>query len=172
MLMPRQGDRVIVEYRGKLDDGTVFASTRDQGEPLEFTIGAGIMLPDFEMAIMNLNPGESVSIHVPAAQGYGMRDESLVISMPVTSLPNGEPLPVGAMLGIQGPDGEVMRVRVVEVNDDEVVLDCNHELAGEALNFDITLVDVEDDDVMEREKHAAGCACGCDRLQESLKAVK
>ena len=169
--MPQQGDKVVVEYRGKLDDGTLFASTKDQGQPLEFTIGAGIMLPDFEMAIMTLNPGDSISIHIPSAQAYGERDESLVITMPLTSLPNGEPLPVGAMLGIQGPDGDVMRVRVVEVRDDEVVLDCNHELAGEALNFDITLVDVLDEgDAVEREKHAAGCTCGCDRLQESLSA--
>lgn len=110
--MVNQGDRVIVEYRGKLDDGTEFASTKVQGEPL----------------------------------------------------------PVGAMLGIQTPEGDVMRVRVLEVGDEEVVLDCNHELAGQNLNFDITLVGVVSETPIEHELHPEGCMCGCDRLQESLAA--
>ena len=46
--MVNQGDRVIVEYRGKLDDGTEFASTKVQGEPLEFVAGSGVVLPDFD----------------------------------------------------------------------------------------------------------------------------
>ena len=105
-----------------------------------------------------------------ASRAYGQRDEALVISMPVTSLPNGEALPVGAMLGIQTPGGDVMRVRVLEVGDEEVVLDCNHELAGQNLNFDITLVDVVSETPIEHEQHPEGCTCGCDRLQESLAA--
>lgn len=168
--MVNAGERVVVEYRGKLDDGREFASTHAQGELLEFVAGSGAMLPDFEYAVMGMSEGETRSIHIPMDRAYGSRDESLVITMPATTLPNGEALPVGAMLGIQGPDGDVMRVRVLEVSDDEVVLDCNHELAGENLNFDITLVEVRRESAAEHEKHAAGCTCGCDRLQESLKA--
>ncbi len=169
--MVNQGDRVVVEYRGKLADGTEFASTKAQGSPLEFVVGSGVMLPDFELAVMGMNVGETRSIHIPVDRAYGWRDEGLVITMPATSLPNGEVLPVGAMLGIQTPEGDVVRVRVVEVRDDEVVLDCNHELADQALNFDITLVDVETETAMEHELHPEGCTCGCDRLQESLKAA-
>ena len=117
--MVNQGDRVIVEYRGKLDDGTEFASTKVQGEPLEFVAGSGVVLPDFDYAVMGMDVGETRSIHIPADRAYGQRDEELVISMPVTSLPNGEALPVGAMLGIQTPEGDVMRVRVLEVGDEE-----------------------------------------------------
>lgn len=168
--MINQGDRVIVEYRGKLDDGTEFASTKVQGEPLEFVAGSGVVLPDFDYAVMGMDVGETRSIHIPADRAYGQRDEALVISMPVTSLPNGEALPVGAMLGIRTPEGDVMRVRVLEVGDEEVVLDCNHELAGQNLNFGITLVDVVSETPIEHELHPEGCACGCDRLQESLAA--
>lgn len=169
--MVNQGEKVIVEYRGKLDDGTQFASTKEQGAPLEFIVGSGIMLPDFEFAVMGMNVGETRSIHIPADRAYGQRDESLVITMPATQLPNGEELPEGAMLGIQTPEGDVMRVRVVEVGDDEVVIDCNHELAGCNLNFDITLVNVERETPVEHELHPDGCTCGCDRLQESLKSA-
>lgn len=169
--MVNQGDKVIVEYRGKLDDGTEFASTKEQGVPLEFVVGSGIMLPDFEFAVMGMDVGETRSIHIPADHAYGQRDEGLLITMPPTQLPNGEALPVGAMLGIQTPEGEVVRVRVVEVNDDEVMLDCNHELAGCNLNFDITLVDVRGESPIDHELHPQGCTCGCERLQESLKAA-
>lgn len=169
--MVNQGDCVVVEYRGKLDDGTEFVSTKAQGAPLEFVVGSGVMLPDFELAVMGMNTGETRSIHIPVDHAYGQRDESLLITMPATQLPNGESLPVGAMLGIQTPEGEVVRVRVVDVDDNEVVLDCNHELAGCNLNFDITLVDVETETAMEHELHPQGCTCGCERLQESLKAA-
>lgn len=170
--MVNQGDCVVVDYRGKLDDGTEFASSKTQGAPLEFTIGSGIMLPDFELAIMGMNVGETRSIHIPADSAYGQRDESLIITMPATELPNGEPLPVGAMLGIQTPEGDVVRVRVVEVDDDEVKLDCNHELAGCNLNFDITLVEVKSESSIEHELHGEGCTCGCDRLQQSLEQAQ
>lgn len=170
--MVKAGDRVIVDYRGKLDDGTEFVSTKAQGAPLEFVVGSGVMLPDFDFAVAGLSVGESCSIHIPADQAYGQRDENLVITMPAASLPNGEALPVGAMIGIQTPEGDVMRVRVMEVGEDEVVLDCNHELAGQALNFDITLMDVISKDNIEPELHPEGCACGCDRLKESLKATQ
>lgn len=169
--MVNQGDRVVIEYRGKLDDGTQFVSTSEQGTPLEFTVGSGVTLPDFEFAVMGMNVGETRSIHIPADRAYGQRDESLAITMPATQLPNGEALPVGAMLGIQAPDGDVMRVRVVEVGDDEIVVDCNHELAGCNLNFDITLVDVITEAPIDRELHPEGCTCGCDRLQEALKTA-
>lgn len=170
--MVKQGDRVIIEYRGRLDDKTEFVNTKSQGAPLEFVMGSGIVLPDFEYAIAGMSVGESISIHIPADQAYGQYDESLIIRMPATSLPTGDALPVGSMLGIQTPEGDIMRVRVLEVDDDEVVLDCNHELAGQALNFDITLVDVISEDNIEPELHPEGCTCGCDRLQQSLKAAQ
>ena len=166
--MVNQGERAVVEYRGKLDDGTEFASTQAQGAPLEFIVGTGIMLPDFEYCVAGMSVGETHSIHIPADRAYGQRDESLVITMPLTSLPNGEPLPVGGMLGIQTPEGEIVRVRVLDVGDNEVVLDCNHELAGQNLNFDITLIDVVSETPIEHELHPTECTCGCDRLQESL----
>ena len=59
---------------------------------------------------------------------------------------------------------------LLAVGDEEVVLDCNHELAGQNLNFDITLVDVVSETPIEHELHPEGCTCGCDRLQESLSA--
>ncbi len=71
-----QGIRVIVEYRGKLDDGTEFALTKVQGEPLEFVAGSGVVLPDFDYAVMGMKVGETRSIHIPADRAYGQRDEA------------------------------------------------------------------------------------------------
>lgn len=166
--MLHQGEHAIVEFRGTLSDGREFASTRARGKPLEFVVGSGTMLPDFEYAVMGMEIGESRSIHIPADSAYGMRDESLVIPMPLTSLPNGETLPVGGMLGIETPEG-VVRIRIVSIDEKTVTIDCNHELAGHDLNFDITLINVAGKSAVERELHPVGCTCGCNKLKASLE---
>jgi len=59
------GDQIKVHYTGTLDDGTVFDSSRER-EPLEFTIGNGQLIKDFETAIVGLTEGESTIIRIPA----------------------------------------------------------------------------------------------------------
>ena len=87
----------------------------------------------------------------------------------ITKIPFGTTA-AGETVSIYTLENRNMRVRVLEVGDEEVVLDCNHELAGQNLNFDITLVDVVSETPIEHELHSEGCTCGCDRLQESLSA--
>lgn len=169
--MVHKGDKVVVDYRLRLDDGTEYANTRKQGEPVEFEIGSGAMLPDFECTVMGMEEGESRSIHVPMNRAYGARDKNLVVTVPPIALPDGTQMPVGAVVGLNTPEG-VIRVRVLEVSEGGVRLDCNHELAGRSLDFDITLVGVKgakSTSAVEQERHSAGCSCGCDRLQKALQ---
>lgn len=127
--MVRAGEKAIVDYRLKLEDGTEYVNTEKLGQTFEFIAGKGTMLPDFEYTVMGMSVGESRSIHTPVDRAYGLRDESLVISVPPAFLPNGEPIPEGATIGISTPDG-IMRAKVLSVTDEAVVLDCNHALAG------------------------------------------
>ena len=78
MAQAQQGDKVRVHYTGKLDDGTVFDSSTD-GEPLEFTIGEGNIIPGFEIAVVGMSPGDSKVETIPIEQAYGPhREESLI----------------------------------------------------------------------------------------------
>lgn len=142
--MATKGKKVKAHYKGTLDDGTVFDSSYDRGEPIEFVVGVGQMIPGFDAAVLEMEVGDKKSVHIPANEAYGEYDERNVAQIPLDRVPNAENLPVGQTIMISTPDGGGMPVKVLKIEDGDVFLDGNHELAGEALNFDIELVSVED----------------------------
>lgn len=141
--MSNSGKKVKTHYRGTLDDGTQFDSSYDRGELIEFTCGAGQMIPGFDAAVVDMALGEKKSVHIPAKDAYGEYNEQAVQKIPVNQVPNADQLPVGQTVYFNSPYGP-MPAKVVSVTIDEVVLDMNHELAGKDLNFDIELVEVVD----------------------------
>lgn len=142
--MSNEGKRVRAHYTGTFDDGTVFDSSVERGEPLEFVCMAGQMIPGFDAAVNEMEVGETKKVHLPASEAYGERDEALVQSVPTANVPGADELPVGQTVYLQGPGGQPLPVLVVEVNDQYVVFDLNHEMAGKDLNFEITLVEIVD----------------------------
>ncbi|WP_418863725.1 FKBP-type peptidyl-prolyl cis-trans isomerase [Slackia exigua] len=141
--MSNSGKKVKTHYRGTLDDGTQFDSSYDRGEPIEFTCGAGQMIPGFDAAVVDMALGEKKSVHISAKDAYGEYNEQAVQKIPANQVPNADQLPVGQTVYFNSPYGP-MPAKVVSVTIDEVVLDMNHELAGKDLNFDIELVEVVD----------------------------
>lgn len=142
--MSNEGKRVRAHYTGTFDDGTVFDSSVERGEPLEFVCMAGQMIPGFDAAVNEMEVGETKKVHLPASEAYGKRDEALVQSVPTANVPGADELPVGQTVYLQGPGGQPLPALVVEVNDQNVVFDLNHEMAGKDLNFEITLVEIVD----------------------------
>ena len=141
--MPAQsGDLVSVHYSGRLDDGTPFDSSEGR-EPLAFTLGAGQVVAGFDAAVDGMEVGESKTVRLEPEDAYGARRPDLVLSVPRQAVPGDvRPEPGQAVqLGLQG--GGTVEARVVEVTDDALTLDANHPLAGEALTFDLRLVDVD-----------------------------
>lgn len=135
------GDKVKVHYTGKLTDGTKFDSSEGR-DPLEFTIGQQQVLKKFEDSVDGLGVGESVNIDIPAAEAYGVRQDNLVVKVPKTNLPPELSPEVGMKLQSQTPEGGVMVVKIVEVEEETITIDANHELADKDLNFDIKLVEI------------------------------
>ena len=142
--MSNQGKNVKAHYRGTLDDGTQFDSSYDRGEPIAFTCGAGQMIKGFDAAVLDMQVGEKKTVHIPAADAYGERNDDMILHFPVEQVPNIEQISKGDKLFLQGPGGMPVPVTVLMVDETGVVLDANHELAGKDLNFDIELVEVED----------------------------
>jgi len=138
----KHGDTVKVHYTGKLEDGTVFDSSADR-DPLEFTIGAGNIIPGFEKAVVGMNPGDSKTEVIPTEQAYGPYMEEMVVTIDRQQMPVEIAPEVGQQLQIKQPDGQVLPVIITDVSDGTVTLDANHPLAGENLTFDIRLVEIE-----------------------------
>ena len=66
------GRTVRVHYRGTFNDGTQFDSSYDRGEPLEFICGAGMMISGFDKAVVDMETGQAVDIHLMPEEAYGM----------------------------------------------------------------------------------------------------
>lgn len=137
----QQGDEVTVEYTGKLDDGTVFDSSEDR-EPLTFTLGDERVIAGFEDAVIGLEPGESTTTTIPPEEAYGPRTDERVFTVGRDDLPEDVDPRVGDRLQLQDRSGQTFPATVAEVEEESVILDANHPLAGEELTFDIELVSV------------------------------
>lgn len=136
----KNGDKVKVEYKGTLDDGTVFDSSEKHGEPLEFEIGAGQIIPGFEDAVMGMENGDEKEFKLEASEAYGDRNPQLVQKIPRDQMP--KEVEHGMVLVVGLPNGAQIPVKVTEVTDEWVTIDLNHPLAGENLNFKIKIVGV------------------------------
>ncbi len=141
MAKAKTGDVVKVHYTGKLDDGTVFDSSVER-EPIEYTIGEGQLIPDFEKAPVGMEVNESKTITIPAENAYGPRQEERVVPISREQVPPDMELKVGDTIEVGASDGQRMLVKVAEMDEQTVKLDTNHALAGEDLTFDITLVEI------------------------------
>lgn len=141
MPQAQTGDTVSVHYTGKLEDGTVFDSSRDR-EPIEFTIGQQQVIGGFDNAVTGMEPGQQQTVTITSDEAYGERREELIFTVPKEQFPEDVNPEEGQQL--QMTQGEqVAVVTVAEVGDAEVILDANHPLAGQNLTFDIELVEIK-----------------------------
>ena len=141
----KEGDTVKVDYTGTLDDGTAFDSSVDPSfghvEPLEFTIGAGNVLPSFEQAVIGLSINESTTVRILADETeevYGPSE--VVLDLDQFSEDN---LPeVGQQGQVPLENGRIIQVIVTEVSESSVTLENTSPIAGKDVNFVITLVEI------------------------------
>lgn len=137
----KSGDTVRIHYTGTLDDGSTFDSSSGR-DPLEFTLGAGQVIPGFDQAVTGMDVGDEQTVEIPAEQAYGPRDPNAQQSFPRDKVPDDIPLELGTQLQLSGPQGQPVMVTVAEVTDEAVILDANHPLAGKDLTFQIELVEI------------------------------
>ncbi len=140
MRQAQKGDKIKVHFTGTLDDGTLFANSRD-GEPVEFTIGEGKLIPGFEEEAVGMAEGEQKTVRLEAERAFGEKREDLVSKVPRSAIPDHIELSVGLQLQMSSPSGSPVQVTVSEISDEEVTIDANPPLAGHPLNFDIELVE-------------------------------
>jgi FKBP-type peptidyl-prolyl cis-trans isomerase 2 len=137
----KDGDTIKIDYTGTLDDGTVFDSSANHDQPLEFTVGAGQVIPGFEEAVRGMEAGEEKTFRIEPAEAYGEHNPALAQSVPKSLIQCDMELTKGMMLMVGTTDGQQMPARISEISDENVTLDMNHPLAGKALTFNIKVVE-------------------------------
>lgn len=138
----KKGDKVKVEYKGTLDDGTVFDSSKIRGMPLEFVVGAGQVMKAFENAVIGMEIGEVKEIKLQPSQAYGVRNPQLIKKISRGQIPKEIEPKLGLEVSVSQPDGTKAAGRVVEVTDEALTIDLNHPMAGKVLNYKVKAVDI------------------------------
>lgn len=138
----KKGSKVNLHFIGKFDDGEIFENSYET-ESLAFEVGKGEIIKGFETAVMGLKAGDKKTFAVGCEDAYGLYDEELVVEVPKTEIPDVDDLEVGAVVFLQGEEGEEYDFVVQEISGDIVLLDGNHPLAGEDLNFEIEILTVD-----------------------------
>jgi peptidylprolyl isomerase len=141
MAKPQQGNTVKIHYTGRFLDGTEFDSSRGR-EPLAFEIGGGLVIPGFEKAVLDLEPGQSTNITIPPAEAYGEMREEMIAVVPSAQFPENITPEGGVMFQIALPDGKTLTAEITDIEGDNVTVNANHRLAGKDLVFDIELVEI------------------------------
>lgn len=142
------GDIVTVHFTGKTADGQVFEST-EKDKPRQVHIGANMILPAFEQALIGMKAGEKKTFTVKAAQAFGPRieDETMIQVNYKSNQPHAMNYEVGQKLeaNIEYPDGTKAKreVTIIAVDEKTFTVDANHPLAGKDLTFNVTLVKVQ-----------------------------
>ncbi|WP_372974270.1 peptidylprolyl isomerase [Muriicola sp.] len=138
----KANDTIKVHYTGKLTDGQVFDSSLER-EPLEVTLGQGSLIPGFEKGLIDMEVDEEKTIVIPKEEAYGEVREELFQKVSKSDLPENINPEVGMGLMATRPDGSEQQLRVVDVQEEHIVIDANHPLAGQDLIFDLTLVEIK-----------------------------
>ncbi len=141
MQQVKSGDTVKVHYHGRLTDGTTFDSSEGR-EPLQFEVGAGMVIAGFDNGVTGMGVGEKKTIHIPVHEAYGPKDENMIVEFPISNFPADLKPEVGMQLNMTNGGGQVIPVTITEIGAESVTLDANHPLAGQDLVFDIEVVDI------------------------------
>lgn len=141
MSQAKSGDIVKIHYKGTLDDGSKFDSSEDR-DPLEFELGSGQVIPGFDTAVEGMTVGESKNVRLEPEEAYGPRHDQLVQEVERSVLPEDLTPEEGMALQTESPEGQVMQLMVTAITETTITLDANHPLAGQALSFEIEVVDI------------------------------
>jgi FKBP-type peptidyl-prolyl cis-trans isomerase SlyD len=169
MSIQAENSVVGIEYEVKEAGTTEVVDTNKGGQPLEFIMGKGQVIPGLEKALVGMTEGESGDIMVSAADAYGDINEEAKQTLPKEQF-DGVDLVEGMTLYGQGEDGQTVQVTVKSFDDKEVKVDFNHPLAGKDLMFSVTVLTAREataDEVTSgqvggaSEGESCGTGCGC-----------
>jgi FKBP-type peptidyl-prolyl cis-trans isomerase 2 len=135
------GQKVSIEYTLTLDDGTLVETNVDR-DPLTYEHGQQEILPALERALTSLDVNDTTKVSLSADQGYGAVDPEAFQAIDKDLVPE-EGRREGIMLSVPDGRGGQHPVRVHEVRDDKIVIDFNHPLAGQNLNFEVRILDIQ-----------------------------
>lgn len=151
---------VSMEYEVFDEADSSLLDSNKGGAPLEFLVGSGQVISGLEKALMGAKIGDSIKATIAPEDAYGIYQSDFIQEVPRDQF-SGIELKAGMTLFGQGEDGQTVQVSVKDFNDEQVIIDYNHPLAGKTLSFDVKILDVREATEMEILQGGVGGGCGC-----------
>ena len=139
----KENSAVSFHYTLTDDEGQQLDSSAGK-EPLAYLHGAGNIIPGLENAMTGKSVGDSMTVAVSAAEGYGEIQSELIQEVPREAFQGVDSIEIGMQFEAQTVQGGSVPVTVTSVSDEVVTVDGNHPLAGKNLNFDVTIEEIRD----------------------------
>jgi len=138
------GEQKVVTLHYTLTDNEGRVIDQSEDGSFAYLHGASNIIPGLENALSGKSAGEELSVAVSPEDAYGDRDESMLQQVPKNMFEDTNQIAVGTQFHAQGPNGEMLVVTVMEVQEEHVLVDGNHPLAGVELNFDVKIIEVRE----------------------------
>lgn len=146
-------DNRVVSMHYQLTNGFGELIDSSQGDlPLVYMHNTNALLASLERELTGKQAGEQVAVTIYPEDGYGYADEELIAEWPRDSIEKTQELIIGMRFKALSKDGESQLVTLTEIREETVVLDANHPLAGQVLNFTVAIVDVREPTETELEQ--------------------
>ena len=133
---------VVIDYVLKDDDGNTIDQSSDGN--FAYIHGAKSIIPGLEKAIAGKQAGDILEVNIEPTDAYGERDLGNIQKVPRNLFPENIELKAGMQFQTTSAEGYPLFVKITAVEDEEVVVDGNHPLAGMNLNFSIKVITVRD----------------------------
>lgn len=134
------GSSVLINYTLAIEDGSVVESTEGT-DPMRFSIGDGALIEGLEAVLIDMKVGDRQCMQLEAVEAFGFADETNVHMLTRDKFPEDMPLEKDLIIGFTTPSGEEIPGRIMEMPDDNlVIVDFNHPLAGHAVTFDVEVM--------------------------------
>lgn len=134
---------VSIHYTLTNESGDLLDSSSGK-DPLKYLHGAGNIIPGLENELVDCKVGDTKQVTVQPKDGYGETDEGLLKKLPRDAFTGIEKVEEGMEFQARGDDGQAQYVVVAKVEEDGITVDANHPLAGQILNFDVSVEEVRE----------------------------
>lgn len=139
-MVVEEGKKVALEFSITLQDGTVYLSNTDQ-EPLTYNHGQNELLPALEEALSGLQVDDTKQITLTPDDAFGTINPEAFVSVKSDTIPE-EARKVDTILTTQDGNGNTLNVRVHDIQDEQIIIDYNHPLAGKTVVFDLRVIGI------------------------------
>jgi FKBP-type peptidyl-prolyl cis-trans isomerase SlyD len=137
----KSGSKVSIDYTLTVDGQIVDSS--EGRDPLSYVQGESQIIPGLEEELIGLKKGDKKSVIIAPEKGYGERNLEAIHTVPSNSFKNPELLKEGEVVVGQADDQQFQAI-IVKIGKEDVTLDTNHPLAEKTLNFEIEMMDIEE----------------------------